>query len=228
MNGVHDMGGQQGFGPVRPQANEPLFHADWEKRALAVTLAMGAGGQWNIDLSRSARESLPPADYLGSSYYAIWIQALERLMLERGLVTAQELSGTDTVPASPVAAFRTLRADTVAASLARGTPADRTVDRPPAFAAGQRVRARNMHPMGHTRLPRYVRGHVGTVTLVHGAHVFPDHHVSRTLPPFDDDPQWLYTVEFDAKELWGDQGDAAVRISVDAWEPYLEAVPCAA
>lgn len=223
MNGVHDMGGQQGFGPVQPEPDEPLFHAEWEKRALALTLAMGAGGQWNIDLGRSARESLPPATYLGSSYYAIWILALERLMQERGLVTSQELRA-DTVQTRPPVLFRTLHADAVDASLARGTATERQVDQAAAFAPGQRVRARNMHPGGHTRLPRYVRGHVGTVALVHGAHVFPDRHVSRPLPPFDEAPQWLYTVVFDAQELWGAQGDAAVRISVDAWEPYLEAV----
>ena len=91
MNSVHDMGGMQGFGPVRPEADEPVFHAVWEKRALALTLAMGATGQWNIDLSRSARESLPPALYLGSSYYQIWLTALENLMRERGLASADEL-----------------------------------------------------------------------------------------------------------------------------------------
>lgn len=223
MNGVHDMGGQQGFGPVLPEPDEPLFHAEWEKRALAVTLAMGAGGLWNIDLGRSARESLPPATYLGSSYYGIWILALEQLIHERGLVTSQELRA-NTVPTGPSAPFRTLHADAVDASLARGTPSVRPIDQTATFSLGQRVRARNMHPGGHTRLPRYVRGHVGTVVLVHGAHVFPDRHVSRPLPPFDEAPQWLYTVAFAAQELWGPQGDAAVCISVDAWEPYLEAV----
>jgi nitrile hydratase subunit beta len=224
MNGVHDMGGLQGFGPVLPEANEPLFHADWEKRALAVTLAIGAGGQWNIDLSRSARESLPPATYLGSSYYAIWIRALENLMAERSLATREEMrSGTpDRTPTPP---FRVLRADAVDASLARGTPSERPTERPARFGPGDRVLARNIHPQGHTRLPRYVRGHVGTVVLVHGAHVFPDRHVSRTLPPFDEDPQWLYTVAFDARELWGAQADPQARISVDAWEPYLEPAP---
>ncbi|MCP5281665.1 MAG: nitrile hydratase subunit beta [Rhodoferax sp.] len=224
MNGVHDMGGLQGFGPVRPEANEPLFHADWEKRALAVTLAIGAGGQWNIDLSRSARESLPPATYLGSSYYAIWIRALENLMAERSLATREEMrSGTP--DGTPPAPFRVLRADAVDASLARGTPSARPIERPARFGPGDRVLARNIHPQGHTRLPRYVRGHVGTVVLVHGAHVFPDRHVTRTLPPFDEDPQWLYTVVFDARELWGTQADAHARISVDAWEPYLELAP---
>lgn len=224
MNGVHDMGGQQGFGAVMPEAHEPIFHADWEKRALAITLAMGAGGQWNIDLGRSARESLPPAVYLGSSYYEIWIRALENLMQERSLATRDEMrSGT---PADvPTVPFRTLRVDDVDASLARGTPSGRVAARPARFGVGDRVLARNMHPQGHTRLPRYVRGHVGTVTLVHGAHVFPDRHATKILPPFNEDPQWLYTVVFDAQVLWGDQADANAQISVDAWEPYLEPAP---
>ncbi|MEO7940274.1 MAG: nitrile hydratase subunit beta [Burkholderiaceae bacterium] len=224
MNGVHDMGGQQGFGPVMPEAREPVFHADWEKRALALTLAMGAGGQWNIDLSRSVRESLPPATYLGSSYYEIWIRALEVLMQARALATREEMR-TGVVDNTPAPPFRVLRADNVDVSLARGTPSARVADRPARFGVGDRVRARNMHPQGHTRLPRYVRGHVGTVTLLHGAHVFPDHHANTLLPPFDEHPQWLYTVVFDAQVLWGDQSDANAQVSVDAWEPYLEPAP---
>lgn len=224
MNGPHDMGGMQCFGPVVAEPDEPLFHADWEKRALALTLAMGATGQWNIDLSRSARESLPPAVYLGSSYYAIWLRALEQLMRERGLADADELQdGQMRMPAQPVA--RVLHAADVGASLARGTATDRPAQAPARFAVGMRVRAHNMHPQGHTRLPRYVRGHTGTVALVHGAHVFADSHASRALPPFSEQPQWLYTVVFAAQELWGPETDATVQVSVDAWESYLEPAP---
>ena len=156
MNGVHDMGGQQCFGPVAPEAHEPMFHAPWEKRALALTLAMGATGQWNIDLSRSARESLP--DYLGSSYYGIWLRALEVLMLQRGLVLAAEIqTGTMTKPA--ILLSRVLPEQDVAATLAEGSPTERPARSPALFHLGDRVRAINMHPAGHTRLPRYVRGH---------------------------------------------------------------------
>jgi nitrile hydratase len=223
MNGVHDMGGQQCFGPVRPEPDEPLFHAPWEKRALALTLAMGATGQWNIDLSRAVRESLPPAVYLASSYYEIWIRALEVLLLERGLVVPGECeSGTRTAPG--MALPRILLAAQVDDTLARGSPTTRPAAAPARFQAGDRVIARNLHPPGHTRLPRYVRGHTGTVQLVHGAHVFADTHASRRLPPFDDTAHWLYTVVFDGRELWGPQADPAVQVSVDAWEPYLEAL----
>jgi nitrile hydratase len=223
MNGVHDMGGMQGFGRVIPEPDEPLFHAPWESRAMAVTVAMGATGKWNIDLARSARESLPPSVYLSSSYYEIWIRALEQLTLSRGMVTARELaSGQLQEPPSPVA--RVWRLDTVDAALAAGSPTARDATSPARFAVGQIVRARNIHPQGHTRLPRYVRGHMGKVVMVHGAHVYPDSHVDRAFPPFNTDAQWLYTVVFDGPELWGEGADPQVQVSVDAWEPYLEAV----
>jgi nitrile hydratase len=222
MNGVHDMGGMHGFGPVPLEDHEPLFHAPWERRALGLTLAMGATGQWNIDQSRSARESLAPATYLGSSYYRIWILALERLMLQSGLVTAAELaSGRAEVPARPLA--RVLQAAAVDATLARGTATERPASGPARFAVGDRVCALNRHPAGHTRLPRYVRGHTGTVEKVHGTHVFADRHaMSAPGQAFDEAPQWLYAVVFDGQELWGADAEPGLRVSVDAWESYLE------
>jgi nitrile hydratase len=223
MNGVHDMGGQQGFGPVLLEVNEPLFHAPWESRAMAVTVAMGASGQWNIDLSRSARESLPPATYLSSSYYEIWIRALEKLMLERGMVTQAELASGQ-LSAPPVKVNRVLTRETVDAALKAGSPTERPIDQPALFSVGQKVRARNMHPQGHTRLPRYVRGHVGTIVSVHGGHVFPDGHTLRAMPPFNVPVEWLYTVVFDGPTLWGAQSDPTVEVTVDAWESYLESV----
>lgn len=223
MNGVHDMGGQQGFGPVLLEVNEPLFHAPWESRAMAVTVAMGASGQWNIDLSRSARESLPPATYLSSSYYEIWIRALEKLMLERGMVTQAELESGQ-LSAPPVKVNRVLTRETVDAALKAGSPTERPIDQPALFSVGQKVRARNMHPQGHTRLPRYVRGHVGTIVSVHGGHVFPDGHTLRATPPFNVPVEWLYTVVFDGPTLWGAQSDPTVEVTVDAWESYLESV----
>ena len=226
MNGVHDMGGMQGFGPVRPEANEPLFHAPWEREALAITVAMGACGQWNIDISRSARESLPPAQYLGSTYYAIWLAGLEKLMLQRGMVSATELQ-TGQAHNPPLPGVRRLDAAQTAQALAQGTASTRAIDRQPRFTVGQRVRARQIHPSGHTRLPRYVRGHTGTVERVHGAHVFPDTRVGRTVPPFVDDAHWLYTVVFDGQDLWGSSASTGLLVSVDAWEPYLEAVEAA-
>lgn len=222
MNGVHDMGGLHGFGAVQPERDEPPFHAAWERRALGVTLAMGATGAWNIDMSRSARESLPPAVYLSSSYYEIWLRALEAMLLERGLVGSGELAaGRTLAPPGPLP--RVLAAAAVDAALARGAPTERAPAGCARFAVGDRVRACNLHPAGHTRLPRYVRGHCGTVAHVHGAHVFADRHaVPRTSGGFDDRPEWLYTVIFAGAELWGPQAEAGTTVSVDAWEPYLE------
>jgi nitrile hydratase len=217
VNGAHDMGGQHGFGRVEPEPDEPVFHAEWERRAFALTLAMGATGEWNLDASRFARESLPPREYLSKTYYEIGLAGLERLAAERGLVTPEEVAAGRSLDQSrPVA--RILAAADVARTLGRGGPTERDSERPARFATGDRVRARNIHPPPHTRLPRYVRGHVGTVVTLHGAHVFPDAHAHGG----GEDPQWLYTVSFDARELWGEQGDPTVAVSVDAFEPYLE------
>jgi nitrile hydratase subunit beta len=230
MNGIHDMGGMHGFGPVQPGAGsdvEPLFHAPWERRALGLTLAMGGTGQWNIDQSRSARECLPAATYLTAGYYGIWLRGLEALMLARGLVTAEELvAGRSLRPAAPVA--RVLRAEAVAAALARGTSTERTAHSTAHFVIGQRVRACNQHPAGHTRLPRYVRGHVGTVQRVHGVHVFADRHAaSPPGAPFDEAPQWLYAVGFEGAELWGADAEPGLLVVVDVWEPCLQPDPAA-
>jgi nitrile hydratase len=216
------MGGQQGFGPVLIEEAEPLFHADWESRAMAMTVAMGASGQWNIDLSRSARESLPPDIYLSSSYYEIWVRALEKLMLERQMVTAAELE-TGQMITPPVNVSKVLTRDSVDAALKAGSPTERPIDQPALFKVGQKVRALNMHPQGHTRLPRYVRGHVGTIFSLHGGHVMPDQHTLRALPPFHVSVEWLYTVVFEGPSLWGSDSDPTVEVTVDAWESYLEA-----
>lgn len=221
MNGPQDLGGTHGHGPVAPEGPaEPAFHADWERRAFALTLAMGATGEWNLDASRFARESLSPAQYLSSTYYEIWLAALERLLLDRGLISEVELeAGAALDPPRPVR--RTLAPDDVAPSLRRGGPTNREPSAPARFAAGDAVRARNVHPATHTRLPRYVRGHVGIVEDVHGCHVFPDTHAHGG----GEQPQWLYTVRFSARELWGPDGDPAAAVSVDAFEPYLEPAP---
>lgn len=217
MNGAQDLGGMMGFGPVRPEANEPTFHADWERRAFAITLAMGATASWNLDMSRAMRESLPPPLYLAASYYEIWLLGLAKLLAERNLVTANDrAAGRAVDPPMPIA--RVLRAADVDAVLARGASTERSAPAPALFAVGARVRARNMHPVGHTRLPRYVRGRIGTIAQVHGVHVFPDTHAGGE----GEHPQWVYAVAFPARELWGEAADPTVSVSVDCWESYLE------
>jgi nitrile hydratase len=217
MNGAQDLGGMMGFGPVEPEANEPLFHAPWERRVLGYTVALGAAGKWNIDMSRHARESLPPAEYLAASYYEIWTKGVERLVVKTGLVTDEELRlGKALNPPAPIK--RVLRRDDVAAVLARGGPSEREATAPARFAAGDRVRTRNMHPKGHTRLPRYARDREGVIERVHGTHVFPDTNAHGA----GENPQWLYTVRFSGRELWGEDADPTLVVSIDAWESYLE------
>ncbi|ADZ69248.1 nitrile hydratase subunit beta [Polymorphum gilvum] len=217
MNGAQDLGGMMGFGPVQPEPHEPPFHAEWERRAFAITLAMGAAGSWSLDASRFARESLPPARYLTSSYYQIWLAGLERLLEERGLVGADEIAtGHALTPPKPVR--RVLKAADVAATLGRGGPVDRPPTAPARFAVGDAVLARNMHPEGHTRLPRYVRGRAGVVEAIHGCHVFPDSNAAGR----GEQPSWLYGIAFRGRELWGEGTDPRLVVRVDLWEPYLE------
>jgi len=214
VNGAHDMGGNQGFGPIEREADEPAFHAEWERRAFALTLAMGATGQWNLDQSRFAREDREPADYLSRTYYEIWEAGLVRLLEERGLLSEEEIQAGHAIDTARE--VRRLAAEDVEPLLTRGGGVEREPAGEPRFTVGDRVRARNTHPSTHTRLPRYVRGHVGTIERVHGAHVYPDVHAVTG----EEDPQWLYTVRFTARELWGSEENAS--ITVDAWEPYLE------
>jgi nitrile hydratase subunit beta len=217
MNGGQDLGGMMGFGPIQIEQDEPWFHAEWERRAFGLTLAMGATGSWNIDMSRHARESLPPAEYLTSSYYELWTKGVEKLVVAAGLVSTEELTRGRSL-AKPRVLKRVLKADDVPAVLARGGPAERPIEQPARFAVGDRVRTRNMHPQGHTRLPRYARGRIGVVGLVHGAHVFPDTNARGD----GERPQWLYTVCFPGRELWGEEADVTLIVSIDAWESYLE------
>jgi len=215
MNGAHDMGGAQNFGPVVPEVNEPRFHQAWERRAFALTLAMGGARRWNLDQSRSARESLPPARYLASSYYQIWLDGLVALMLERGMVTRDELDdGRMREP--PARPFSALTAARVVSALASGASTARQTAGPARFRIGDAVRTLAMNPPTHTRLPRYCRDKRGTVVALHGAHVFPDTNARGS-----EDPQWLYTVRFDGAELWGTDTSAS-SVYVDCWEPYLE------
>lgn len=219
MDGIHDLGGMDGFGKVDAEPNEPVFHAAWEGRVMAIQRAMMHAGAWNIDMLRFAQERLPPHVYLGTSYYGRWELATEGNLLERGCVGADELAaGRSLRPGKPLP--RKLTAVVVAAGLIRGGYA-RPPRAPARFAPGDRVRAKNIHPPTHTRLPRYVRGRVGTVERVQGCHVFPD----TSAHDRGDDPQWLYTVRFDGPELWGPDADPTVSVSIEAFEPYLDPEP---
>lgn len=217
MNGGQDLGGTHGHGPVKPETNEPVFHGEWEKRAFALTLAMGMPGGWNIDMSRFARENRPPNQYLDMTYYQIWFAALETMMKERGFVSEDEIEAGRSLHA-PKKVERILSSGDVEKTLHRGGPTERDTNSKPVFAPGDKIRARNINPVTHTRLPRYVRGRVGTIERVLGCHVFPDSNAQGK----GEDPKWLYTVRFDARELFGAGADPTSSVSVDAWEPYLE------
>jgi nitrile hydratase len=208
------MGGMAGLGPVAPEADEPVFHADWEGRVLGLTLAAGAWGRWNIDGSRHARERIPGDAYLAMSYYEKWLTGLVTLMVETGLVTAREI---ETGRAEGERTSPPLTAERVPGVLARGGPSSRPGPAARRFAVGEAVRARNIHPAGHTRLPRYVRGRKGVIERDHGTHVFPDSHAHGG----GEAPQPLYGVRFDARELWGEAA-AKGSVHLDLWESYLE------
>jgi len=217
MDGVHDMGGMDGFGKVEPERDEPAFHARWEGRVLAMTRAMAALGHWNIDVGRYGIEVLPPHVYLSSSYYRRWFLRTADLIVQRGLVGADELAAGRAFRADEEKGGKKFSLADVERVTRRGS-FGRTAPAPARFRIGDRVRATNIHPRSHTRLPRYVRGHVGVVERLHGAHVFPDAYVAGK----GEDPQWLYTVCFESRELWGPDADPTVKISIDAFEPYLE------
>jgi nitrile hydratase beta subunit len=201
-----DLGGQDVSDAIVMEPEGELFHAPWEPRVMALVVATGPTGLSNIDMNRAARETLP--NYRDLSYYEIWLAALEKLLLQRGVLG-------DTPPPPK----QVLRAELVAAAISKGSAFSRTPTGPARYALGQRVRTIAVQPEHHTRLPAYARGKVGIVERIHGAHVFPDTNAQG----LGESPQWLYTVAFDEKELWGGQRvNQRSTISVDAFEPYLQ------
>lgn len=216
MNGVHDMGGMECFGPIEPDPNEPIFHAEWEKRVLAMTVCMGAAGEWNLDQGRFARESLPPVDYLSMGYYRIWLTALEQMLKQRDLVTEQELeTGKSLVQSKPTK--RVLLGADVEKAMLAGAPVERAATQTAQFIKGESVQIKNQHKTTHTRLPGYVKGQIGIVHKVHGCHVFADDNARGS----GENPQWLYNIRFNAEDLWGQPRTQAGFVHVDCWESYL-------
>jgi nitrile hydratase subunit beta len=217
MNGIHDMGGMHGMGPVHHEQNEPVFHERWEGRTFGLLFAMDAYGKWTLDALRHQIERIPPADYLRMRYYEKWITAYIELMIKADLVSRAEVESGTPAPGSPTMK-PALPAAEVQAMIASGAPASRNVPGAPHFLAGQRVRARNINPVGHTRLPRYVRAKFGTVVRDHGVFVFPDTNAHGR----GEKPQHVYSVRFTARELWGEQASARDSVYLDMWDDYLE------
>ncbi len=220
MNGAHDLGGMHGFGPIdpEPEREEPVFHAEWERRVFALTLAAGFLRKWTLDQSRHARERQHPADYLRHSYYENWLAGLETLLLESGLVSEEELrSGRAARRLGEADGIRVLEADAVAHTLAQGGPTAMDIALEPRHRLGERVRVRNINPTGHTRAPRYVRGRMGVVAADRGVHVFADKNAHGTR-----EGQRLYGVRFSARELWGPEASGRDAVYVDLWDDHLE------
>ena len=213
MNGIHDMGGMQNMGPVRPEKNEPVFHAPWEGRIFALSNAIDA---WTLAAWRYQQELIPPSEYLRMSYYERRVTSLPQLLVKTGLVTPAELE-SGRPGAVPTVTRRVLKASDVAPMLAAGWPSSRNVPAVARFHTGQRVRARNINPVGHTRLPRYARGKLGTIMRDHGVFVFPD------ADGLGEMPQHVYSVRFEARELWGGAASQSDSVYVDLWDDHLEA-----
>ena len=220
MNGIHDMGGMHGMGPIIHENNEPVFHEPWEGRIYAITRVVRAGGgRQNLDNSRYQLERLPPADYLRMSYYERWAARLMNQLVANGVITREELESGKAAPAS-ARATPAVTAAMVPAMVARRNSARRNGPARARFAVGQRVRARNMHPPGHTRLPRYARGKTGIVIRDHGVFLLPDSNAEFA----GEKPQHLYSVRFAARELWGEQASARDFMHLDMWDDYLERI----
>ena len=217
MNGVHDMGGMHGMGPIQYEKNEPVFSEPWEARVFALNRAVRAWSKWTGDASRHAVELIPAPEYLRMSYYEQRLHALIELMVRSGLVTRAEVESGKPAPGSPKAA-PALVASAVPSVVAQNKPASREVRVEARFAVGQRVRARNLHPTGHTRLPRYARGKLGTIHRDHGVFVYPDTNAHA----LGEKPQHLYSVRFAARELWGEQASERDAVYIDMWDDYLE------
>ncbi len=215
MNGVHDMGGLQDMGPVNHEQNEPVFHAPWEGRMYGIDRSLRAVGRWNLDAWRHQIELLPPADYLRLTYYERWLEVNEQLAVKHGLVTPNELATGKADPGPR--ATPALTAAAAAVRFGRGIPSADDPSVPPRFKVGQRVRALNVHPEGHTRLPRYARGKAGIVGIDHGVYTFSD-----TNAHFQGEKrQHVYSVRFFARELWGEHASARDSIHLDLFDDYL-------
>jgi nitrile hydratase subunit beta len=216
MNGVHDLGGMHGMGPIHYEKNEPVFHARWEERVYAINRALGAWHKWNLDAWRHDIELLPPHDYLRMSYYEKWFAALEKRVVNYGFVTEEELANgkaaAGTNKATPALTPELAR------EISRGIPSSKDPSIQPLFQVGERVRARNINPTGHTRLPRYARGKTGQIARDHGVYAFPDTNAQYK----GEKRQHVYSVRFASRELWGEQASPRDSVYIDMWDDYLE------
>lgn len=218
MNGAHDLGGVVGLGPIHPEAeeDEPVFHADWEKRAFGLTLATAFLGEWNIDISRHARERQHPVTYLTNGYYETWLAGLETLLVEHNLANREELvTGKMQFKVADAITQKRVHPEQVSAILSRGGPADRATTVKQTFNVGDKVKVKLFIAQGHTRVPQYVRGQTGVVQAYHGSHVLPDES-SKGNPV----GMHLYNIAFRGSAIWGKKNTSTLHL--DLWQTYLE------
>ena len=217
MNGPHDLGGMMGFGPINPEANEPVFHFRWEAKMFGVEMLFG-GVAITLDASRHQHEKIPPPQYLNITYYEKWLTSMEKRVLSHGIVTDAELTSGISA-GQPTQMPNATGSLEISAALLTRNPYTRPAAAHAQFSVGDRVKSRNIHPKGHTRLPRYARARVGVIERVNGYMVFPDSNAHGG----GEDPQWCYNVRFDGRELWGSDADPRLSVCLDLWEPYLDA-----
>jgi nitrile hydratase subunit beta len=218
MNGVHDMGGMHGMGPIQHEKNEPVFHEPWEGRVYAMTRVVRAGGgRQNLDNSRHQLELMAPEEYLRMSYYERWFARLVDQLVKNGVITQAELESGRPAADSPKTT-PPVTAEMVPAMVTRRNSARRDAPVSPRFKFGQHVRARNINPTGHTRLPRYARGKTGVIVRDHGVFLFPDANAAF----LGEKPQHVYSVRFTARELWGNDASPRDCVHLDMWDDYLE------
>lgn len=213
MNGIHDLGGKHGFGPVEVEDNEPVFHERWQGRVFGMRLVSGILLPGAIDAGRHAVESIAPEDYLALGYYGRWLRALETQLLDYGYLSRGEIEARMT--------RQPFESGKVPAPPPSGDPdgrRDRTSE--PKFSIGQSVRTLNINVPGHNRLPGYARTHRGTIAIIHpDSWVLPDSRAHG----LGDNPEILYSVRFAGRELWGEESEPGCSVAVDLWESYLEA-----
>lgn len=220
MNGVHDMGGMHGMGPIEIEKDEPVFHHAWEGRVFVLHRAMSPWRKWNIDRGRFEIEMFPPAEYLRMSYYEKWFTRISRLLVKTGVVTQAEVDSGKPEPGSPKFTPALTVEGVPSVALNRNLPSNVDPTIKALFQVGDRVRARNINPTGHTRLPRYARGKVGEIDRDHGVHPFPDTRAHG----LGEKRQHVYSVKFTARELWGDEASPRDSVYIDLWDDYLERV----
>jgi nitrile hydratase beta subunit len=211
MNGVHDMGGLQDMAPMRREHDEPVFHAEWERRIFALFNAVDV--EWPY--RRYQIELIPPADYLHMSYYEKWLMALPQILIDTAMATPAEIESGKAVGGASAGHHVLTVAEVATWNVPDSSPKPTATAH---FHTGQRVRGRNMNPVSHTRLPRYVRGKIGTIARDCDVEELQDSDILGLGPK----QQHVYSVRFTARELWGEQASPRDCVYVDMWEGYLE------